>query len=217
MPLALLALTLLAAQKEVALTPTADIWIYPHAGDPAKDAYLRVWGRDGQAVAKEIGDAEELSYSLLKFDPSSLPEGKPKNATLILTTVADLAFTEAQAKANPLQARPVDGGFEEKGWKYDFLEKFNPTFDPKSIYGTGYPTPWPEAGKEGKIEIDLLKGPGDFAAALAAAKKDGKALGLALTSVLDVQSNPDVMSIYKMYSKDSPLEATRPKLVLSYE
>jgi hypothetical protein len=216
MPLGLLALTVFAA-TEVTLRPTADLWVYPHAGDPAKDAYLRVWGHDGQAVAKQVGDAEELSYSLLRFDPTSLPEGKPTKATLVLTTVADYAFSEEQAKNYPLQARPVEGGFEEKGWKYDMLERFNPTFDPKSIYGTGYPTPWPKAGEEGKIEIDLLKGPGDFKAALATAKKDGKPLGIALTSVLDVQSNPDVMSIYKMYSKDTPIEASRPKLVLSYE
>lgn len=216
MALALLA-ALLLAPADVSLKPTDDIWIYPHAGDPGKDGYLRVWGRDGAAVAKMVGDASELSYSLLRFDPASLPEGKLTKAALVLTTTAGPAYTEDQAKKNPIQARPVDGGFTEKGWKYDLLEKFNPTYEAKSVYGTGYPSPWPAADKEGKVEIDLLKGPGDFAAALSAAKKDGKPLGIALTSTIEVQSNPDTMTIYKLYSKDAPVEELRPKLVLSFE
>ncbi|RYG25570.1 hypothetical protein EON82_06570 [bacterium] len=214
MPLALLTFALLA---EVTLRPSADIWVYPHAGDPAKDGYLRVWGREGRAVAKLIGDAAEFSYSLLRFDPKDLPEGKLTKATLVLTLVADPVFSEEQSKRFPLQARPVDGAFEEKGWKYDLLERFNPTFDEKSVYGTAFPSPWPETGKEGMVEIDLLKGPGDFRAALDRAKKDAKPLGIALTSTLDVQTNPDAMTIYKLYSKDAPLETLRPRLVLTFE
>ncbi len=217
MPLALLAFALLAS-TDVSLKPTDDVWVYPHAGDPAKDGYLRVWGRDGEAVTKLIGDANEFSYSLLRFDPSSIPaDGKLSKATLTLTMTAGPNFNEDQAKKNPLQARPVDGSFTEKGWTYDLLEKFNPVYDPKSVYGTGVPSPWPKDGEETTIVIDLLKGPGDFKTALAAARKDGKPLGIALTSTLDVQANPDVMSIYKVYSKDAPVEALRPKLSLSFE
>ena len=213
MPLALLAFALLT---DVTLRPTDDVWVYPHAGDPAKDAYLRVWGHEGAAVAKTADDSEELSYSLLRFDPGALPESRLTKATLVLTTTAGPNYTANDAKRNPLQARAVDGGFTEKGWKYDLLERFLPAFDPKSVYGTGAPTfPTPDA--EGTVEIDLLKGPGDFRAALATAKRDAKPLGIALTSTLDVQAHPDVQTIYKFYSKDAPVEASRPKLVLSFE
>ena len=213
-PLAFLALL---APSEVSLRPTDDVWVYPHAGDPAKDGYLRVWGRDGEAVPKLVGDAQEFSFSLLRFDPAGLPDGKLTKARLFLTMTAGPNFGEDQAKKRPLQARPVDGGFSEKGWRYDLLERFMPAFDPKSVYGTGVPTPWPAAEQEGAVEIDLLAGPGDFRAALAAARKDGKPLGIALTTNLDVQSNPDVQSIYKVYSKDAPVEALRPRLVLGFE
>ncbi len=213
MPLALLAFALLT---DVTLRPTDDVWVYPHAGDPAKDAYLRVWGHDGVAAAKTVGDSEELSYSLLRFDANSLPEGRLTKATLVLTTTAGPNYTADDAQRNPLQARAVEGGFTEKGWKYDLLERFLPTFDPKSVYGTGVPV-FPKADAEGIVEIDLLKGPGDFRAALAAAKKDAKPLGLALTSTLDVQANPGVQTIYKFYSKDASVETSRPRLVLSFE
>lgn len=210
----LFAIALLA---DVTLRPTDDVWVYPHAGDPAKDGYLRVWGREGEAVPKLAGDATEFSFSLLRFDPAALPDGKLTKARLILTTTAGPNYTEEQAKKWPLQARPVDGGFAEKGWKYDLIERFMPTFDPKSVYGTGFPKPWPAPDVEGKIEIDLLQGPGDFRAALTTARKDGKPLGVALTAALDVQTNPDVQTIYKAYSKDAPVEASRPQLVLSFE
>lgn len=205
----LLALALLA---EVTLHPTDDVWVYPHAGDPAKDAYLRVWGRDGAAVAKTAGDSEDLSYSLLRFDPASLPDGKLTKAVLVLTTTGGPSYTADDAKAHPLQARAVDGGFAEKGWKYDLLERFLPTYDPKSIYGTGAPA-FPKADAEGRVEIDLLKGPNDFRAAL----KNKKPFGIALTSTLDVQANEGTMTIYKLYSKDAPVEAARPRLELSFE
>ncbi len=208
---------LLALLAEIVLKPTDDVWVYPHAGDPAKDGYLRVWGREDGAVPKLVGDASEYSFSLLRFDPAALPAGKPTKATLVLTMVAGPNFTEEQARRFPLQARPVEGGFSEKAWKYDLLERFMPAFDPKTVYGTGAFAPWPAPDKEGRVEIDLLKGPGDFRAALEAARKDAKPLGIALTSPLDVQANPDVQSIYKVYSKDSPVEELRPKLVLGYE
>lgn len=214
MPLALLALVAFA---DVTLKPTDDLWVYPHAGDPAKDAYLRVWGSEGVSVAKQVGDAEVLSYSFLRFDVTGLPTGTLKGAKLVLTSVAGPNYTEAQAKKSPLEVRPVEGGFAEKGWKYDLLERFMPSADPQAVYGTGFPSPWPAPDAEGTIGIDLLKGPGGFGKALAAARAAGKPLGLALTSALDVQSNPDVQTLYKVYSKEAPVEASRPKLILSFE
>lgn len=200
------------------LVPTDDVWVYPHAGDPGKDAYLRVWGRDGQAVAKLVGDASDFSYSLLSFDVSALPaDHKLASAKLELTMVPNPQFAEAQAKKYPLEVRSVPAGFKEQTWKYDLLEKFGPSVDPKSVFGTGVPDPWPKADEESKIVIDLLKGPGDFAGALKTAQTTKSPLGLALTTTLDVTLNDEVQSLYKVYSKDAPVEASRPRLILSFQ
>lgn len=34
--------------KTVDLIPTEDVWVYPHAGDPSTDSYLRAWGAGGK-------------------------------------------------------------------------------------------------------------------------------------------------------------------------
>ena len=54
------------------LVPTDDVWVYPHAGDPAHDSFLRVWGADGKAAPKDAGELEQFSFGLLQFDASKL-------------------------------------------------------------------------------------------------------------------------------------------------
>jgi len=214
MPIPILALLVLAPQT-VKLTPTADIWVYANASEPGSDEYLRIWGLEGRGAPADAGDAQEMSFAYMKWDLSSIPSDKKlTKATLTLTNIANPGYTLDQAKAAPLQARPVGIAFEEKTWTYDMLGKLLPDKEPEHIFGTGYPaTLTPD--KTNTIVIDLLKGPGDFRTALGSALKD-KSIALALTSGIDMASLGRT-GIYKLFSKDSKEEAARPTLTLDFE
>jgi hypothetical protein len=196
----------------VSLIPTDDVWAYPHAGDPAHDSFLRVWGTDGRAAAKDAGELEQFSYGLLQFDATKLPNGKPSSAFLRVYNVSSPSFTLEQAKAAPLQVRPINGTFIEKTWQYAQTEKLMPPSEDKAVFGQTSPTALSDSAPI-LIEVDLLKGPGDFAGFLANVKKTGKSLNLALTSALEVTEN---RASYKIYSRDAERESLRPQLVLTY-
>lgn len=195
-------------------TPTDDVWVYPHASDPQKDAYLRVWGAGGKAVAGKSESIEDFSYSYLKFDLSDIPgEATLKEAKLILTAVADPGWSKSDLKATPLEARLAGSAFTEKDWVYEsFAAKLGPEEAKEAIFGTATIGDI-EKGKEPVLTIDLLQGPGKFADALKAAK--GKSIALALTSRLD-PSELGRAAIIKTYSKDGP-EKFRPVLRLVFE
>ena len=209
----MLSLLVLAVAGSASLVPTDDIWVYPHASDQ-KDAYLRVWGAEGGAVAPGADAMDSFSYSYLKFDLAKVPaDAKIVGATLTLTHIADPGWTAALTKDSPIEVRAVVAGFSEKTWDYANASKWLPAADSKSVLGAFSPQPG-EAGKTIQVTIDLLKGPGDFRAALAKAKADG-ALGLALTSTMD----PAVAGrsgVYKFYSKDEEKESRRPTLSLRW-
>lgn len=215
MPLNLIAL--LALSTAVTLEPAHDIWVYPHAADATKDAYLRVWGTAGKAAPADPSEAEEFSLSYLKWTLTGVTPGKKlKSAKLVVTNIANPGFTLEQAKAAPLEARAVGIAFDEKDWTYDGISKLLPKADKEAVFGTGAPD---ALLKDMKVEItlDLLKGPGDFRAALeAAAKSPTKELALALTTPLDM-SVLGRAGIYKLYSKDAETKETHPKLVLEFE
>jgi len=216
MPHPLLALLLLAPQS-VKLAPSADIWVYANASDPGADEYLRVWGIEGRGAPNDAIDAQEMSFAYLKWDLSTLPAGKKlTKATLTVTNIPNPGYTLEQAKAAPLQARPIGTSFDEKSWTYDMLGKLLPSKDADQIYGTGAPaalTP----DKTNPIEIDLLKGPGDFAKAVAGALSSSeKSIGLALTSSIDMASLGRT-GIYKLYSRNTKEETLRPQLTLVFE
>ncbi|MBX7135927.1 MAG: hypothetical protein K1X67_24935 [Fimbriimonadaceae bacterium] len=195
-------------------TPTDDVWVYPHASDPQKDAYLRIWGAGGKAVAGKSESIEDFSYCYLKFDLSDIPgEATLKEARLILTAVADPGWTKSDLKSTPLEARLAGSGFTEKDWVYEsFAAKLAPGEAKESIFGVAEVGEI-EKGKEPVLTIDLLAGPGKFADEVKAAK--GKALALALTSRLD-PSELGRAAIIKTYSKDGP-EKFRPVLRLVFE
>lgn len=211
---ALAALSLLAAPAKLAtleIYPSDDIWVYPHASEPDTDPLLRVWGLDGQSVAPSVAEAESFGYSFLRFDLGGLPAKELKGATLVLTHVPNPTFTFEQAKANPLEARPVNAGFTEKKWAYGDLANFMPKAGKEAIYGTGVPEAF-DPEKSFPIKIDLLKGPGGFAKAFEAARKPG-AIAIALTSTL--APNEEARSTYKLCSKDGD-KSTRPVLRLEF-
>lgn len=212
------ALLALALGATLRLTPTDDLWIYPHAGDPQKDPYLRVWGDGERAVSKDAEEASRLSYSFLSFDVSTVPvDGRLKTACLVLTHMADPKFSEALAKSNPIEARTISNGFSEKTWTYASLPKFTPGLSKDSIFGTGEIRSWPETGKEFKIELNLLAGAGKFADVLAESRRTNKPLAMALTSKIAVTATEGIQTMYKFYSKDDRMVSSRPVLVLEFE
>jgi hypothetical protein len=196
----------------VSLTPTDDIWVYPHSSDPARDSNLRIWGSDDKPAATSASDLEQFSYSFLKFPIDSLTDEKPKAARLILWSVANPTFTVEQSKRAPLQVRPVSADFTEKTWTYNQAEKLMPDASDKAIFGEKSVA---EVSSEApfRVEIDLLKGPGKFADYLVNAKRSGKPFALALTAGLNVTDN---RSSYKIYSRDAERESLRPKLEIDY-
>ena len=192
------------------LTPTDDAWVYPHASDPAKDPFLRVWGMGGEAVANQ-GDAGEFSYSYLSFDVSGVPtDAKLTKAVLVMTQIANPPYTADQSKQYPIEVRPLIGEFDEKTWRYDLSAKVTPDGTKDATFGTGFLAAGGKADEAQTISVDLLKGPGKLGPYLS----QGKALRFALTSTLDPTLGE--RTTYKFYSKDNENKAVRPKLVLEW-
>lgn len=215
MPAALIAL--LALSTPITLEPAHDVWVYPHAADATKDAYLRVWGTSGKSAPADASEAEEFSLSYLKWNLTGVTSGKKlKSAKLVVVNIANPGFSLEQAKAAPLEARAVGIAFDEKDWTYEGVSKLLPKADKEAVFGVGAPDLLMK-DKTVEITLDLLKGPGDFRAALeAAAKSPTKELALALTSPLDM-SVLGRAGIYKLYSKDAETKENHPKLVLEFE
>ena len=189
--------------------PTDDVWVYPHASDPQKDGYLRVWGVDGQAVATDPAQAEEFSYSYLKFDLAKLPaDAKVKSAILTLTHTLDPTWQASDAKAAPLEARLLKGDFAEKSWDFGLSKTVFPVSGKDAVLGSFAPTKV-DAGQPIKFEIDLLKGPAKFVPTNAK-------LTIALTSSLDPSAIGN-RAVYKFYSKDYDKVEYRPKLTIVIE
>jgi hypothetical protein len=166
-------------------------------------------------VAGTPDESSDFSYSYLKWDVSTLPKtlGKVTEATLVLTLIADPGYSVADAKATPLEVRPLKPDFSEKGWEYGKADKLFPPAGAKSLFGSGYPKELKHDGKEIQLAIDLMKGPGNFAQYL----KDARgALGLALTSAMDPSAS-DRTSVYKLYSKDAEKKEFRPVLHIVVE
>jgi len=197
-----------AEPQTVTLEPTDDIWVYPHASDPSKDPFLRVWGAEGKSVAPAAEELEEFSYSYLKFNFKALPKGKIEEAKLILTSIADPGYTADYAKDNPIEARSLRADFAEKTWEYDIARTLGPGSGGKAVYGTGYPEKWP-TGKPFPITLDLLKGPADFRADVEKAR--GEDFAIALTSTDDVATMGNT-AVYKVYSKDADKKEYHPVL-----
>jgi hypothetical protein len=202
---ALIALFAFQTSNEVVLEPTDDVWVYPHAGDPSSDPFLRVWGAGGAAVAKDAGEVENFSYSYLRFDTSSLPKKKLLSAELVLKSAGKEASPE-EAKSYPLEVRPIEGDFSENTWTYDFVVRAKPSS--KVIFSEGL-----AIKKDDWIgfRFNLLSEKSMFADFV-----KSKTIGLALTTKYDV-AELGMKGVYKVYSKDNKDVSDRPKLVLKFE
>ncbi len=214
------AVAFLLAQPRLADTVTVpvdqDVWVYPHAGEPASDSALRIWGVEGKAVAASPTDAEEFSYGFLRVSLTNVATDKKLVGASLYLTAANAMDALPEPKAYPLEVRPLSAGFTEKDWTYELSAKVFPSAT--VIYGTGVPL----SAKDDKgevswhFDIDLLGKDSKFKADFEAALKDKKPLHFALTSRI----NPGELgraAVYKVFSRDNKDETVRPKLVLKFE
>jgi hypothetical protein len=206
------ALLTISVATTVELAPTDDVWVYPHASDPGKDPFMRVWGGNDLAVSPSPDEMDSYSYGYLKFDLSSLNKGQKLTAAeLVLKHAADPGFSQQDADNRPIQARALLGTFEEKTWQYENATKVAPDKSDTAVYGSATGTVISN-GQPFTLTIDLLKGPAKFAERL----ETGSTLALALTSTIDPQVG-GMRAVYKVYSKDAENESNRPKLRLTFE
>lgn len=195
------------APTTVALLPTDDIWVYPHASDPRKDPFLRVWGAGGASVVP--GGGGDASYAYLRFDLTPYAGKTITGARLVVHSLADPAWSLETAKAAPLEARALAATFAEATWKFGQADALQPTAGKEGLLGDGFPTKiTPETPVE--IALDLKPGLPNLQKAL------GGPWALALTSAMD-PSEGGQQAVYKLYSKDEETPARRPRLELVIE
>ena len=197
------------------LTPTDDVWVYPHASDQIDSEFLRSWGGEGRAVLPGGEQTGAYSYSCLKFSLKSVPkDAKLTKAVLRLTHDVAATWDEAQSKAAPLEVRALTTKFDERSWEFSMASKVAPSASDETIYGSASGKPSAD-GNPFVIEIDLLKGPGKFAAVFATAiGETDPTVAFAITTKMDPQEAGE-STMYKFYSK-SAKEGWRPQLVLDY-
>ncbi len=205
----------------ITLTPSDDVWVYPHASDPGRDETVRIWGAGGRSVAADPIDAEDFAYGYLRFKlPAHIKSARIVGATLELTNVINDELDPDEVAASPLEVRPLIGTFDEKSWTYTNIAKTHP--NGKVVWGKGGPKL--VKGEPVKISIDLMVrgkdqvGPTDFHKVLSAsfpatADAEGQ-LALALTTTVDAAA-VGMKRIYKIYTKEAE-ESRRPRLVLRF-
>jgi hypothetical protein len=208
--------TPLALPETYLIEASDDVWVYPHASDPGKDAYLRVWGLEGRAVAEKGEAPDDFSWSYLSFGLAVLPKQYVlKEATLSLFQSPDPGYTPADAKAAPLEVRTLTGEFDERTWNYGLVAKVLPGASKEAILASGYPEKW-QAGANVPIVINLMPEKGAFPAFLS--KLVGQVRPIfqfALTSRIN-PAEGGRSAVYKVFSKEGP-KGTHPVLKLVIE
>lgn len=196
----------------IRLTPSDDIWVYPHAGDPQRDAFLRVWGRGDSAVGATLADNESYSFSYLRFIlPPSLRGQEVTTAVLQLEGVS-ANFTSEESRKYPIQARIISADFAERGWTFDKSEKIVPSREKDAVVGEGSAETLKEDATY-TVELKLRLDHPSVKALWSGIAADGKPIALALTSAIPVEES---RKMYKLHSANAERESARPSLVIGY-
>jgi hypothetical protein len=188
--------------------------VYVHAGDPTGDEFLRVWGSEGVAAPEGDGGTADFSFGFLKLDVSGIPAGKPTKAVLVLFSSAPPAFDSDDLHQTPLEARELRGEFSAATWGGNTASPGSS----KTVFGKAVLVGELQKSKPTELDIDLLKGPSDFAAFLAKAETSrDHSLYLALTSAIKPSSQSGAFSgLYKLYSATHQDKEHRPVLKLEF-
>ncbi|HXH60402.1 MAG TPA: hypothetical protein VNI20_03500 [Fimbriimonadaceae bacterium] len=205
------ALLLATALSSHTLVATDDVWVYPYAQDQTGDPVIRAWG-DGTNSVGDIGSSDfTFSYSIVRFDLSGIKEDAShlKTAHLVLYHQVDPGFTKEESAKNPLEARLVDPGIDEKRWTFQMAGEHMPDPGDDAILGKAPGVPSVD-GKPFKIDIDLLSGKADLRKAIEG--KDAVAFALTTKMAPNGQGGP----IYDILSRSAE-DQYRPRLVLAYD
>jgi hypothetical protein len=191
--------------------PTDDVWVYPHAGDPAKDPFLRVWGA-GTSLPAAGDDEQNFSYSYLRFDLSKIKPAEVEGGiSLVLTHVGNPSVTQDLAKDAPIEVRKLSSTFSEKSWSYDQLARIRPEAGKEGLIGAAVPK-IVKGELPFEVVIELAKDAESARKILAIAGSSG-IFNIALTSGIDPSAG-DPRPTYKFYSKDAESAKNRPYLRL---
>lgn len=191
------------AFSTVTLTPSDDVWVYPHSSSPGSETFLRVWGDGSSAVEATFMDDGGFSYAYLQWPTRELKVGVPKKATLTVFATAPEDLTAEKVKAAPLQAFGLSASFKEDAFMAGQTE-VRPKGDSLGKATAG------RKGDKWVLTIDLGE---SFREAVSKAQADGKPIGLALASAISPAESRS--QLYKIYSKENPAEF-RPALALEY-
>ena len=206
-------LSLLASivlDQTLTIEPSDDVWVYVHAQDQSSDPYLRAWGTEGDSVGPGA------SFSVLKFDLSTLPEGQIISAKLVLTSPGEIGYIKEDSEKSPIQVRIAPSKFEEENFSFATADSVRPASGEGSIFGSTAVTPSADQ-KDFKVEINLMPKSSKFLTSVSeVTKTPNKLIGLALTSVLD-PAQAGEGGIYKFYSRNNSDETKRPKLVFQFK
>ncbi len=208
--LTILSVGLFAQTAKVTVPVSDDVWVYPHAADPGKDLYMRVWG-NGRSTPAEGDDEQNFSYGFASFSLEGV-SGSPeslKSATLTLYQAPKGTYTPEMAKEFPIEIRKLTQPFTEKTWDYEKLSQIRPVGGKDGLLA--FQT-MPASGAElaVRVDIDLLKLPLGKEALQNAFKT--KVFAVALTSGIDPSEG---RASYKFHSKDSEAKY-RPEMTLEF-
>lgn len=198
------------------VTANASVWVYTHAGDPAHDPFLRVWGSSGFASVKDGGSLDDLSFGYLRFPTQNLKLEGAKSLKLVLYELNPPPYDPLRIIGAPLEVRALTGSFDPETWQAADAANVQPS-GKTTIFGTGYPSAAIDKTSPIKIEIDLTPRLKE----ITAYAKDEQArypgfLYFSLTSIIDpADSSPDAMKagVYKIYSASAEKVELRPQLV----
>ncbi|MEQ1823352.1 MAG: hypothetical protein ABL949_12655 [Fimbriimonadaceae bacterium] len=192
------------------LVPVGDVWVYPHAPDPAGDPFMRIWGDGAESVDKIVPSGGEFSYGYLVFDIPKKEDGtrfKVTGATLTVFAVSNEELTLNVIKENPLEVRGLEQAFEEKKFHVDSF-KVGPY---AGVFGKAATAE--KVGANYKFTIDLLAKDSEFEEWFNVGAKSGK-FALSLTSRISPAESRSLL--YKVFTKEND-KALVPKLAVKVQ
>lgn len=204
-------MALLSSQAPTALTPTDDVWVYPHAGPQDDDAFMRVWGTNEYSIGTPSPGAFDFSFSLLRFK-GAIP-GTAKKIVLTLFHSADPAWTMEEVKKAPLELRLAPGGFREGTWEFSLAAKHLPSKDDKAILAKA------EVGErleEKPIKFTFTISDAAVVADLTSLAASSEGLNFALSTRMNSEGMGEGRT-YKLFSRNAPAENAAQKPSLTWE
>ena len=211
--LACFSLSVSAYSQSFTLSPSDDVWVYPHAADPGYDPIGRVWGDSVDSYVPSWPPIEDFSYTYLRFDLSGIAPGQYQliSANLRVThrVTSSGTFTREAGEAYPLEARGLSGTFSEATWT--FTNPTNPYPEAK-LFGLGNMNNYnPSSSFDITMNLRNTVFQNEFNTAV---NSGAKTLVIALTSKMPVTGQVGALP-YRVFTRDYAVSGQRPVLHVS--